>query len=77
MRAPPRNAKAPTEVLADQGRGCKDVTSTDDATALTPKRKLKSVWHEGGQLYRYGPNGSTVFDTSKGATNSFQRRVAP
>jgi len=47
MRAPPRNAYAPTEVLADQGRGCKDVTSTDDATALTPKHKLKNVWCEG------------------------------
>ena len=36
-------AKAPAEVLADQSRGGKDVTSTDEATSRRSKRKLKNI----------------------------------
>ena len=52
-------AKAPAEVLTDQSRGGKDVTSTDEATSRRSKRKLKNSWYEDGgrYLYRYGANG--------------------
>ena len=60
-------AKAPAEVLTDQSRGDKDVTSTDEATSRRSKRKLKNSWRDDGgrYLYRYGANGSTVFDVWK------------
>ena len=58
---------APTEVLADQGRGCKDITSTDLTTARRAKRKPKSFWYEDGGHYlcSYGNHGTTVFDVWK------------
>ena len=33
----------PAEVLADQSRGGKDVTSTDEPTSRRSKRKLKNI----------------------------------
>jgi hypothetical protein len=56
-------AKAPAEVLQDQGRGGTKCVCTDDPTSRKQKRKLGSVWREGRYLYRSGPNGSAVFDT--------------
>ena len=58
---------APAEVLQDQGRGGAYRRNTDKSTARSAKRKLKNVWYEDGgrYLYRYGANGSTVFDVWK------------
>ena len=74
----PDKAKAPADVLADQGRGRKDRSmSTDGATARSPKRKLGNVWLEKGRyLYRVGANGSTVFDTWKWIGEPLTRRGA-
>ena len=60
-------ANAPAEVGQDQSRGGRDVASTDESTARRQKRQLKNVWYEDGgrYLYRYGANGSTVFDVWK------------
>ncbi len=62
-----QKAKAPAEVLQDQGRGEKETIRNDETTARRAKRKLKNVWFEDGgrYLFRYGPNGSTVFDIWK------------
>ena len=68
---------APAEVLADQGRGGRDVASTDELTSRKPKRKLGNVWlEEGRYLFRNGPNGSTVFDTWKWTGEPLPRRGA-
>jgi len=71
-----RNAKAPAEVLEDQGRGGDDdVACTNESTARKQKRKLGSVWLEKGRyLHRVGANGSTVFDTWKWIGEPLQRR---
>lgn len=61
-------AVAPAEVLQDQGRGGDDeVAYADESSNRAAKRKLKNVWYEDGgrYLYRYGANGSTVFDVWK------------
>ena len=59
-------AKAPAEVLQDQGRGEKASLDTDEATARRAKRKLGNVWLERGRyLFKSGPNGSPIFDTWK------------
>ena len=55
-------AKAPTEAGQDLGRGESASLDTGDLTARRAKRKLGNVWQGGRYLYRYGPNGSTVFD---------------
>ena len=60
-------ANAPAEVLQDQGRGEKASMDSDEFTARKPKRQLKNTWYEDGgrYLYRYGANGSNVFDVWK------------
>ena len=69
-------AKAPAEVLQDQGRGETAVMNTQESTPRKPKRKLGSVWFEGGRyLYRYGANGVTVFDIWKWTGKSLPRRT--
>ena len=65
---PPDKTVAPTEVLPDQSRGGSQVeVCNDDIAARHAKRKLKNFWYEDGgrYLFRYGPNGSTVFDVWK------------
>jgi hypothetical protein len=53
-------AKAPAEVLQDQGRGEISSLDTDQSTHRKPKRKPGNSWLEEGRwLYRCG---STVFD---------------
>ena len=72
-------AVAPAEVLQDQGRG-KSVSDigNDEFTSRRSKRKLKNVWYEDGgrYLYRYGANGSTVFDVWKLIGEPLPRRRA-
>ena len=62
-------AKAPAEVGQDQGRGGRqsDVCWQDVSTSRRAKRTLKNVWYEDGgrYLYRYGANGTTIFDAWK------------
>ena len=71
-------SKTPAEVLQDQGRGSGDHTKacTDDPSNRAAKRKLKNVWYEDGgrYLYRYGANGSTVFDIWKLIGEPLRRR---
>jgi hypothetical protein len=62
----PPNVKAPAEVLADQDEGRENRnTSPDQSIQRRSKRKAGNSWSEdrGRYLYRYGPNGYTVFDT--------------
>ena len=68
--------KAPAEVLQDQGRGETTSQDTDEAIARRAKRKLENVWFEDGgrYLFRYGPNGSTVFDVWKLIDQPLPRR---
>jgi hypothetical protein len=62
----PDNVEAPAEVLQDQGRGGDETNEQAEATARRAKRKPKNVWVEQGRyLYRYGDNGSVVFDLWK------------
>ena len=72
-------AVTPAEVLQDQGRG-KSVSDigNDESTSRRSKRKLKNVWYEDGgrYLYRYGANGSTVFDVWKLIGEPLPRRRA-
>jgi hypothetical protein len=58
---------APAEVLQDQGRGGRETHEQDESSNRAAQRKLKNVWYEDGgrYLYRYGANGSTVFDVWK------------
>jgi hypothetical protein len=51
---------------------------TDEATARRSKRKLKNFWFEDGgrYLFRYGDNGSTVFDIWKWTGEPLVRRRA-
>ena len=61
-------SKAPAEVLPDQGRGRSETKlGTDEFTSRKQKRQLKNTCYEDGgrYLYRYGANGSTVFDVWK------------
>ena len=69
--------KAPAEVLQDQGRGSGDHVCTDECSNRAAKRKLKNVWYEDGgrYLYRYGANGSTVFDVWKLIGEPLRRRA--
>ena len=72
-------ATAPAEVLQDQGRGSGDDDAcTDECINRAAKRKLKNVWYEDGgrYLYRYGANGSTVFDVWKLIGEPLPRRGA-
>ena len=74
-----RNAKAPAEVLQDQGRGSRGDANacTNESTSRKPKRKLGSVWLEKGRyLHRVGANGSTIFDTWKWIGEPVPRRGA-
>ena len=60
--------KPPPRSLQDQGEGLKDRSlSNDESSNRAAKRKPKNVWYEDGgrYLYRYGANGSTVFDVWK------------
>ena len=59
--------KAPAEVLQDQGRGRSETMLAPTNLQQRAKRKLKNTWYEDGgrYLYRYGANGSTVFDVWK------------
>ena len=60
------NAKAPAAVRQDQGRGKKAQTRcTDQFSERRAKRKNGNVWYEEGGcfLWKYGPSGSTCFDT--------------
>ena len=61
-------SKTPTSDRAGRGRGSGDANAcTDESTNRAAKRKLQNVWYEDGgrYLYRYGANGSTVFDVWK------------
>ena len=51
---------------------------TDEATARQAKRKLKNIWFEdsGRYVFRYGANGSTVFDLWKWTGEPLVRRRA-
>ena len=68
---------APAEVLQDQGRGGEVNVCTDDSSNRAAKRKLKNTWYEDGgrYLYRYGANGSTVFDVWKLIGEPLRRRA--
>ena len=72
-------AKAPAEVLQDQGRGSRGDANacTNESTSPKLKRKLGSVWLEKGRyLHRVGANGSTIFDTWKWIGEPLPRRGA-
>ena len=72
-------AKAPAEFLQVHGRGSRGdaIACTEDSSNRAAKRKLKNVWYEDGgrYLYRYGANGSTVFDVWKLIGEPLRRRA--
>jgi hypothetical protein len=71
------NAKAPAEVLADDGRGeWKMKRCANESTPPEPKRKIGSVWRVGRYLCRKGSNGNTIFDTRQWTGEPLPRRGA-